>query len=316
MDNTTNIVTINPSVALRNAYNYYGIPYDCNIDEINLIISNKGYINEIDEDGLFAIKEENEYLKFGDIWIDFLNIFKTPFCYDFFYPLYIKMQNKYEDICSDFVKEFYSELLSISGCSSLVAQSLIDHIVWNVRYKNIKFSQLNFEDCFKILAFFNPKTALNNFECSPQVAYFKTTLAEVDGKSYFVHHALEAYTLLSIDIINCRTHDISILQCKHCHKYFVQKHKNNLKYCDICKALSDKERRNDKFENLYRKVYGRLRGKSRSMIDDNEKNKYINGVFYRWTVEVIEQKKIYKQNDDFEGFKAYIENAEKNIGKF
>lgn len=305
--------------SISDYYNHYGIPHDFYRDEINLIITNDGYINEIDEYSLFAAQKENEYLKFGDIWLDFLNIFKTPLWNNSFLPLCVKMQNKYKDICFDFVKEFYLELLSINECSSLVAQSIVDRIVLYAWHKKIKLSKIDFEDrdkwCFALLAFFNPKYSLNDFKYSPKEAFFKTTFTEIDGKSYLVHYNLEAHTLIDIDIINCRTHNINILQCENCHKYFIQGHKNNKKYCDICKSLPDTERRNDEFENLYRKVYGRLRGKSRSMIDDNEKNKYINGAFYRWTVEVIEQKKIYKQNNDFEGFKTYIEYAEKNIGK-
>lgn len=305
------------SYSMSDCYEHYGIPHDFYRDEIYLIITNDGYINEIDGDGLFAAKKENEHLKFGDIWLDFLNIFKTPLWNNSFLPLCVKMQNKYEDICLDFVKEFYLELLSISGCSSLVAQSIVDRIVFYAWHEKKKLSKIDFEDkdkwCFALLAFFNPKYALNNFKYSPKEAHFETTFTEIDGKSYLVHYNLEAHTLIDIDIINCRTHGIKILQCEHCHNFFVQKHKNNLKYCNDCKSLPDKKRRNDEFENLYKKVYSRLRGKSRSMIDGEE---YINGVFYRWTVEVIKQKKIYKQNNNFEGFKTYIEDAEKNIKKF
>jgi len=319
MDNTE----VNSStVTISDCYKNYGINHYFDRDEILVVITNDGYINQIDRDGIFAAEKENEYLKFGDIWIDFLNIFKTSFWSDFFRPLCVKMQNKYEDICFDFVKEFYLELLSNSGCNHLVAQSIIDRVVFYAWHEKIKFSKINFEDkntnenCFGLLAFYNPKAALNDFECSPKEAHFKTTFTEIDGKSYLVHHDLEAHTLISIDIINCRTHNINILQCEHCHKYFAQRHRNNIKYCDVCKALPDTERRNDKFENLYRKVYARLRNRSRSMIDNNKKDKYVNGTFYRWTVEVRKQKKIYKQNDDFEGFKTYIEDTEKNIEKF
>lgn len=317
MDNTE----VNSSaVTMSDCYNYYGIPHNFFRDEICLVITNDGYINQIDGDGIFAAKKEDEYLKFGGIWLDFLNLFRTSFRNDYFLPLCVKMQNKYEDICLDFVKEFYLELFSISGCSSLVAQSIVDRVVFYAWHEKIKLSKIDFEGkdkwCFELLSFFNPKYALNDFECSPKEAHFKTTFKEIDGKPYLVHYNLEAHTLIDIDIINCRTHGIKILQCEHCHKFFIQEHGNNLKYCDKCKSLPDKERRNDEFENLYRKVYARLRNKSRSMIDDSKKQEYINGKFYHWTVEVIKQKKIYKQNDDFEGFKVYIEDAEKNIDKF
>lgn len=318
MDNTT----ANPPIkTLNDCYKYYGITWNFYRDVISVVITNDGYINEIDGDGIFAAKKEDEYLKFGGIWIDFLNIFQTPFLYDAFLPLCVKMQNKYKDICLNFIKEFYLELFSISGCSSLVAQSIIDWIVFYTGREKIKFSQIDFsdekavEDLFGLLVFYKPKTALSDFKYSPKKTCFKTTFAEIDGKSYLTHYDLEADTLIDIDIINCRTHNIKILQCEHCHKYFVQNHKNNTKYCSECKSLPDKERRNDEFENLYNKVRARLRAKSRSMTDDR-KDKYLNGNFYRWTVEVTKQKKIYKQDNDFRGFEAYIKDAEKNIRKF
>lgn len=316
-----NIKVGSSTVKISDYYTYYGIPYDFYRDVISLIITCDGYINQIDGDGIFAAKKEDEYLKFGGIWIDFLNIFQTPFWYDAFLPLCIKMQNKYVDICLNFVKEFYLELFSISGCSSLVSQSIIDWVVLYAWREKIKFSQIDFsdkktvEDLFGLLVFYKPKAALSDFKFSPKETYFKTTFAEVDGKSYLVHYNLEADTLIDIDIINCRTHNIKILQCEHCHKFFIPEHGNNLKYCDVCKLLPDKERRNDEFENLYNRVRARLRGKSRSMMGD-KKDEYLNGVFNRWTIEVAKQKKIYKQNNDFKGFEVYLKDAEKNIRKF
>lgn len=303
------------SVELKKIYNHYGIPYECEIDGINLIITNDGYINDIDDDGLFFTKKEKEHFKFGTIWLEFLNIFKTPLFDNVFSPMLYKVLGKYEKICLDFIKELYSEMLSI-GCSSLIAESLINDIVWY--HKTDKpLSEFNMKDCYGygMAVFFKPQYALKDERYAPKITYFQTTFAEVDGKPYFVHCSLDSDSLVCLDIINCRIHRVNIFQCKHCHKYFIQEHGNNLKYCYECKSLPDTERRNDEFEKLYRKIYGRLRGKSRSMIDD-EKEKYINGIFYRWTVEVTKQKKIYRQNGDFDGFRVYIEDAEKNIKKY
>lgn len=304
---------------MKKYYDLWGIPWDKNYDEINLIINDNNYIYETDEHSLFYYGKEREVVSIGQIIIElgnYLYIRKDNFfkLFDTYKKIYIKPN-------TDFVKRCFSDLIGLGFCQ-LLAHSIVDFIIMhfneNDTFKNAYVSGLtDLEDWLKypvnrmivsLIGDLDP-TRIMNKNYQPFNSCFLTHIIEVNNELFSICTQLDLYSLINLDALYSRKIGIKILQCSYCHSFFIQSHGNNTKWCKRCSDIDFEKKTNDEFYTVYRKCQKTML--QRSYRNSLESWEYQEKYTLPWEENVKSVIGEYRRKNDLLGFEKYLKETMK-----
>lgn len=111
---------------MKKHYDMWNIPWSEDIDEINLVIKDDFYINEIDNESIFYKDIEYEKVNIGQIILEIGNLLYIG--KEKFFALFKKYKVSYDVPTLEFVKEYFFDLIDLGFCQ-LLAHSLVDYII-------------------------------------------------------------------------------------------------------------------------------------------------------------------------------------------
>ncbi len=277
------------------------------VEEVQLVVTDTGYINYPDTESIFYKKKYplEEKFSFGDIIVEFSNsgrdARKIISLFEFF-------RTKYTYPTIDFAKEFYRAFRDI-GYSDLVTRC----IVFGALYQLCLCKTLqNFEykEYFYLWVFINPVNIIS------QTKYLHEGFAKVyfeedpDGNPLLVYTGFENYTLQVFDSIHARKHNITIRECSYCNGFFVERNGNNIKYCSKCGAIQS-DLKADVFQKAYRRAYKTMlqRQKRYGNKCNKDENDYFKKYTEVWITAAKKQLQLYKKNNDIIGFEKYLKES-------
>lgn len=275
---------------IEEIYCKWGIPYNYEHEKIQLVITDDGYINYIDDESVFFDGIYEEKIFFGDIIIECSNT-NT----DRIVSLFEKYSKKYTIPTLEALKEIYSDFRSL-GFQDLLARTFIEVLLFNLEDDNT-FLSFDYKKFFAYFVYMNPIESIKHFSLP---AYAKVEFWEDkdNHELQLCYSDFDFFSLQALDTIYARKNGIVFHKCINCGNFFKQKNGNNIKYCSDCKNVHIDKRTNDEFYKEYRKSYKTItqRGyrSSDPMLSTN------------WSNEVKPQIEVYRKQNDIIGFKKFI----------
>lgn len=214
---------------MKKYYDTWSIPWSTDRDEINLIIKDDCYINEIDTESIFYVNTEYEKVNVGQVILEIGNILYIG--KENFFALFKKYKVSYTTPTIEFVKEYFSDLIGLGFCQ-LVAHSLVDYIILSFEKDNT-FKNAYIENSTEteewlqypvnkmivfLLGQLNPMHIMSK-DYKPFNSVFKTHITEVDNELLSVCTQLDLWSLINLDALYSRKNKIEILQCKYCRVF-------------------------------------------------------------------------------------------------
>lgn len=304
---------------LKDYYEIWGIHWDVNLDEINLIIDNGFYIYKSHKNSMFYNNSEEETVSVGQIILEIGNILYIG--KNNFLSLFDKYKSIYTTPNQQFIKECFADLLNLGFCE-LVAHAIVDLIIMYFKatdtFSNAYVAGLRTieENCKypinKMIIFLlnslDPLYIMSE-DYQPFPSVFLTHIVEAEHTLVSVCTQLDLHALINLDALYSRKNQIKILQCNHCRTYFIQTHGNNTKWCKKCSEIDFGKKTNDEFYLLYRKSQKTMLQRSyRSSLDVWEyQEKYTTP----WENDIKSVIDIFRAKNDFTNFEAYIKETMK-----
>lgn len=300
---------------MKKYYDLWDIPWS-NDDEINLIINENSYIYEIDERSIFYVDKEREIVSIGQIIMELGNYFYIG------KESFLKLFNDYKEIYEkpnvDFVKRCFSDLIKLGFCQ-LLAHSIVDFIIMHFEEKDTLEAAYvdgltSIDDWLKypinrmiisLIGNLDP-TRIMSTDYKPFDSCFLTHIIEVDNELFSICTQLDLFSLINLDALYSRRLRIKILQCNHCHSFFIQSHGNNKKWCKKCSDINFEKKSDDEFYLAYRKSQKTMLQRSYRAPDTGTyQNKYIDP----WENDVKGAIDKYRKDNDLQGFKNYLKET-------
>lgn len=299
---------------MKKYYDIWNIPWSYEKDEINLIIKDNYYVNEIDKESIFYCDTENEIIHIGKIILEIGNVLYIQ--KEKFFSLFIKYKSTYTIPNMQFVKECFCDLINI-GLSQLIAHAIVDYIIISFKkentFKDFYIENSNHLDEWiqyplnEMIVFLfgqlNPIHIMSE-NYLPIDSVFKTHIVELNNELISVCTELDLWSLINLDALYSRKNKLKIIQCNHCKTFFIKAHGNNTKWCKNCAAI-DFGQKNDEFYQLYRTKQKTMLQRSyrcKSMDIWEYQEKYTSP----WETEIKRIIDVYRKNNDFNGFENYI----------
>lgn len=302
---------------MKQYYDTWNIPWSADRDEINLVIKDDCYINEIDAESIFYIDTEFEKVNAGQVILEIGNILYIG--KENFFSLFKKYKVSYTVPTTEFVKEYFSDLIGLGFCQ-LVAHSLVDYIIMNFEKDNT-FKNAYIENSTKteewlqypvnamiVLLFgqLNPMHIMSK-DYKPFNSVFKTHITEIDNELLSVCTEVDLWSLINLDALYSRKNKIEILQCKYCRIFFIKTHGNNTAQCKNCADIEYSQKK-DAFYQLYRKG-------QKTMLQRSYRHPSIESWQYQenyttpWEKDVTSVIDAFRKNNDYSGFEKYIKKS-------
>lgn len=275
-------------------YYKWKIPYNANHEEIQLVITDTGYTNYIDDESIFFNGTYEENILYGDIVIECSN---TNANSNKIISLFDKYSKKYTVPTLEALKEIYLDFRNL-GFQDLLTRILIDDLLYNFKDTDT-FSTFDFRSFFAYLVYVNPidNTNVKHFSLP---AYAKVQFWE-DVNTHTLqlcYSDFDIFSIISLDIIYARKNNIVFHKCKCCGKFFKQKNGNNIKYCADCKNVHIDKITDDEFYIEYRKAYKTITQRGYRASDPM--------LSANWVNEVKPKIDFYRKHNDIIGFKEFI----------
>lgn len=302
---------------MKSYYDIWNIPWSADIDEINLIIKDDCYVNEVDNESIFYKDTEYEKVYIGQIILEIGNLLYIG--KDNFFSLFKKYKVSYTIPTLEFVKEYFSDLIGLGFCQ-LLAHSLVDYIIMSFK-KDSTFENVYIENSTKmeewlqypintmivfLLDQINPIRIMSK-DYKPFNSVFKTHITEIDNELLSVCTNIDLWSLINLDALYSRKMKIKILQCKYCHIFFIKTHGNNTAQCKNCADI-EYSRKKDNFYQLYRKS-------QKTMLQRSYRHPNIESWQYQenyttpWEKDITNVINTFRQNNDYSGFEKYIKKS-------
>lgn len=305
---------------MKKYYDTWNIPWSADRDEINLVIKDDNYINEIDTESIFYIDTEFEKVLIGQVILEIGNILYIG--KENFFALFKKYKVSYTVPTTEFIKEYFSDLIGLGFCQ-LVAHSLVDYIIMSFE-KNNTFQNAYIENSTKteewlqypinamivfLFGQLNPLHIMSK-DYKPFNSVFKTHIVEVENELLSVCTEVDLWSLINLDTLYSRKNKIKILQCKYCGIFFVKTHGNNTAQCKNCADIEYSQKK-DIFYQLYRK-------KQKTMLQRSYRHPSIESWQYQenytvpWENDITSVINSFRESNDYSGFKEYLEKTMNN----
>ena len=196
---------------MKKHYDMWNIPWSGDIDEINLVIKDDFYINEIDNESIFYKDIEYETVNIGQIILEIGNLLYIG--KEKFFALFKKYKVSYDVPTLEFVKEYFFDLIDLGFCQ-LLAHSLVDYIILSFEkddtFKNAYIeNSTNIEEWMdypvnKMIVFLfgqlNPIHIMSK-EYKPFNSIFKTHITEIDNELLSVCTEVDLWSLINLDAL-------------------------------------------------------------------------------------------------------------------
>lgn len=303
---------------MKKYYDIWNIPWSSDVDEINLVIKDACYINEIDTESIFYIDTEFEKVNIGQVILEIGNILYIG--KENFFALFEKYTLSYTVPTIDFVKEYFSDLIGLGFCQ-LIAHSLVDYTIMNFKkdntFKNAYIkNSTKLEEWLKhpinamIVYLFDQLNPIHimSKNYKPFNSVFKTHITEVDNELLSVCTEVDLWSLINLDALYARKNKTKIIQCQHCRTFFIKSHGNNTKWCKKCSDIEYSKKANDDFYLLYRKC-------QKTMLQRSYRSKTLDTWQYQdkytipWENDIKSVIANFRTNNDLSGFETYINNS-------
>lgn len=302
---------------MKKHYDMWNIPWSEDIDEINLVIKDDFYINEIDNESIFYKDIEYETVNIGQIILEIGNLLYIG--KEKFFALFKKYKVSYDVPTLEFVKEYFFDLIDLGFCQ-LLAHSLVDYIILSFEkddtFKNAYIeNSTNIEEWMdypvnKMIVFLfgqlNPIHIMSK-EYKPFNSIFKTHITEIDNELLSVCTEVDLWSLINLDALYSRKNKIKVLQCKYCRTFFIKTHGNNTAQCKKCADIEYSQKK-DVFYQLYRKS-------QKTMLQRSYRHPIIESWQYQehyttpWEKDITSVIDTFRENNDYSGFENYIRKS-------
>lgn len=280
-------------------YHRWKIPYNAECEKTQIVITDNGYINYIDDQSIFFNGVYEESISYGDILLVCSNINIKS---DKIISLFNKYSKKYTTPTLKSVKEIYSDFRNL-GFQDLLTRIIIDDLLYNFKDEDT-FSTFDYKSFFAYIVYTDPiaNTITNRYTLS---SYAKVEFWENEDTHtlQICYSDFDTFSIICLDLIYARNNNIVFKKCKNCSKYFKQKNGHNTKYCTTCGTMHIDKITDDEFYKEYRKAYKTITQRGyrscNSMLSIN------------WSNEVKPKISDYRNTNDIEGFKKYIKDINK-----
>lgn len=292
---------------MKDVYEHWNIPYrsECGeyVEEINLRVTDTGYINYLDNESIFYDNSYpmEELFYFGDILIEFSNSIRDAKKIIEMFELYSK---KYQQPNIEFAKECYKAFRALDY-SDLITRCIVNGILTSL-YNNT-FDNFNFREYFVRWVCVNPLEILSEKHYT-QDAFAKVTFWEDNtGTIQLCYSELENHSLQVLDAIYARKNNVIFHKCLYCNGYFIEKNGNNKKFCPKCKNIHS-DLKSDNFRKAYRKAYKTMQQRAKRY-ENTGKNYFEYTLKYNepFENEALSKQELYREKGDIAGYIKFLD---------
>ena len=294
---------------IKDIYDYWNIPYHRGsdgeyIEEINLVVTETGYINYLDNESIFydnSYSMEEEFC-FGDIVIEFSNSIRDAKKIIKMFETYSK---KYKQPNIEFAKECYKAFRDL-GYSDLVTRCIVNGVLAAL-YEYHTFDNFNFREYFVIWVCINPLEILSEKHYKPE-AFAKVTFWEdYTGTIQLCYSEFENYSLQVLDAIYARKNNVIFHKCSYRNGYFIEKNGNNKKFCPNCKNIHS-DLKSDDFRKEYRKAYKTMQQRAKRYENTGKDYFEYTSIYNEpFQNEALSKQSLYREKGDINGYIKFLE---------